>query len=923
MKQAVSRLSWIFVLLPMGLLAARANAALQQVTSVEGMTEYRLDNGLRVLLIPDSTHPTLTVNLTVLVGSRFEGYGESGMAHLLEHMLFKGTPTFPVPKGLLTKKGARWNGTTWLDRTNYFETVHATDTNLDLFIHFEADRLVNCPIRQEDLSTEMTVVRNEFEIGENNPGQVLFKHMQSIAYDWHNYGKPTIGNRSDIERVPADRLREFYKKYYQPDNAMLIVAGNFQPAKALPLIEKYFGPIPRPTRVLQEPYTEEPPQDGERSVSLHRVGEVGEVAMLYHVSAAADPQFAAVSAFADILTDAPSGPLYKALVETHKAASVINESEPAHDAGFLVFSARVPAGGQLDEVRQIMSQTIEQVAENGITEQQLERVKRRFASERDRELANTSALAVDLSNWQGMGDWRLFFLMRDRVEKLTPPEVQAAAQRFLRPSNRTVGVYVPSPQADRTPIPPPPDLTAMLDGYKGREAVAAGEQLDPDPMKIEARVTRSQLAGGIKVALLPKKSRQQMVVLHLTLRYGNERSLRGMREATEFLPRLMTRGSKRLSRQLIEDTLDAARATLNGAGEPGVFTFTLTVERPHLREALDVLGQVLREPSFPADEFEVLRRQSLAQLERGRSEPRVLAGNELSRKLNPYSADDARCEPTIDERIALLKSLSVSDVASLYAKQLGASVGELAVVGDFAPDELMPAMAKMLSGWESPVKYERLTYALANPQGTFQSIDTPDKANAVYVAGLPVPLLDSDDDYPALQLANHVLGGGASSRLWLRLREKEGFSYGTGSALRLRPLDRAGVLSLSALFNPHNAAKLRAAAEEEVRRLVTDGPEAAELDAARDEYLRERMLSRTDDGVLAAMLAGQLHLGRTMEFEATLEGKMRAVTRDQVLAAARKYIDPQKLTIIEAGDFAKSSESQAGSAPPSSKLIEK
>src|SRR6266550_8842352 len=227
----------------------------KKIASVEGITEYQLDNGLRVLVFPDSSQSKVTVNMTVLVGSRQEGYGETGMAHLLEHMVFKGTPRHPhVPKEL-QEHGAQFNGSTSNDRVNYFETLAATDENLDFALDLEADRMVNSFIKKEDLDSEMTVVRNEFERGENSPGSVLSKRIAAAAYDWHNYGKSTIGNRSDIERVPVENLRAFYKKYYQPDNAVVVIAGRFDEAKALALVQKYFGVLPRPARKLENTYT--------------------------------------------------------------------------------------------------------------------------------------------------------------------------------------------------------------------------------------------------------------------------------------------------------------------------------------------------------------------------------------------------------------------------------------------------------------------------------------------------------------------------------------------------------------------------------------------------------------------------------------------------------------------------------------------
>src|ERR1700735_5904311 len=245
-------------------------AAAQQVRSIEGVTEYRLANGLQVLLYPDQSSSTVTINVTYKVGSRHESYGESEMAHLLEHMNFKGTPTHPKIMDELSSRGANANATTAYDRTNYFETLPATPGNLEWALGFEADRMTHSLIAKKDLDTEMTVVRNEFEMGENNPAHVLSERVLETAYLWHNYGHPTIGARADIEGVPIERLQKFYHTYYQPDNAALIVTGKFDQQATLKYIEKVFGAIPKPTRVLPKFYTEEAPQDGMREVALRR-----------------------------------------------------------------------------------------------------------------------------------------------------------------------------------------------------------------------------------------------------------------------------------------------------------------------------------------------------------------------------------------------------------------------------------------------------------------------------------------------------------------------------------------------------------------------------------------------------------------------------------------------------------------------------
>ncbi|MBL8151892.1 MAG: insulinase family protein, partial [Blastocatellia bacterium] len=347
----------------------------EKVTSVEGINEYKLENGLRVLLIPDQSKQTITVNITYLVGSRHEGYGETGMAHLLEHMVFKGTPKHPNIPQELTEHGTRPNGTTWVDRTNYFETFQATEENLDWALDLEADRMVNSFIAKKDLDSEMTVVRNEFESGENDPQGVLLERTISTAFLWHNYGNSTIGARADIENVPIERLQAFYKKYYQPDNAVLIVAGKFDEAKTLEKIHKYFAPIPKPDRQLIHTYTLDPVQDGERFVTLRRVGDIQALCAVYHIPATSHPDYPAVELLTRILGDDTTGRLKKALVDTKKATSVSGFSFRWREPSVAIFAAELKKEDSLEEARELLQKVIEGIASQPVTKEEVDRAR--------------------------------------------------------------------------------------------------------------------------------------------------------------------------------------------------------------------------------------------------------------------------------------------------------------------------------------------------------------------------------------------------------------------------------------------------------------------------------------------------------------------------------------------------------------------
>jgi len=335
-------------------------SGIERVGTVEGITEYKITrNGLRVLLFPDASSNKVTVNMTYVVGSRHENYGETGMAHLLEHLVFKGTPRhLNIPKEL-SDHGCLPNGSTSFDRTNYFETCTATDENLRWAIDLETDRMVNSFIARKDLDSEMTVVRNEFESGENNPTQVLYQRTLAAMFEWHNYGKTTIGARSDIEGVNIERLQAFYRRFYQPDNAVLTIAGKFDEVKALALVAELGGAIPKPERVLPPTYTEEPTQDGERAVTVRRVGGNQILIAGYHIPAGSHPDMGPVDLLGTILGERTNGRLYKRLVETKKATTSFSQAMEMAEPGAMLNAAILGKTDNLEEARKILLDTVD------------------------------------------------------------------------------------------------------------------------------------------------------------------------------------------------------------------------------------------------------------------------------------------------------------------------------------------------------------------------------------------------------------------------------------------------------------------------------------------------------------------------------------------------------------------------------------
>tara|TARA_R110002049_G_scaffold309268_1_gene519613 strand:- start:152566 stop:155406 length:2841 start_codon:yes stop_codon:yes gene_type:complete len=887
---------------------SQTSETLMKVTEIEGISEYRLDNGVRVLLFPDNSKEVVTVNMTIFVGSRHEGYGEAGMAHLLEHMLFKGTPDHPQVPKVLQDRGARFNGTTWLDRTNYYETMPASDDNLEFAIKLEADRLVNSYIKGEDLESEMTVVRNEFESGENSPIRVLMQRIQSAAFDWHNYGRSTIGNRSDIERVPIVNLRRFYKKFYRPDNVMVIVAGKFEPETALQYIEQHFGALKTPDTPIDQTYTVEPAQDGERTVVLRRVGEVQLVGTAYHVPASSHPDFAAAKALVYVMGDEPSGRLYKNLVETEVASNVYSLSYALAEPSLFMAIAEVPPSNSIDTAKERLIHTMEQsLIDEPVTEQEVERAKQQILKQRELEAADSDRIAVSLSDWAAQGDWRLYFLYRDAIEKLTKEQVQAAAEKYFTRNNRTVGLFHPSETSERVEIPEAPDLVALLKDYKGREAVAAGEEFDPSPLAIEERTERGKLTGGIEYALLPKKTRGETVSLMLTLRFGTGETLKDKIGAVELLGILMNRGTEKLDYQALQDELTRLRAELSMNSTIGLLQITVKTKREFLPEVVSLLGDVIRRPRLDGDELEVLRRQIVTGLQKSLTEPQALAPRHVRRTLAPYPQDDVRYVKSIEDEIEMYQNVTIDEIRALHQEFLGNQDGELAVAGDFDPAELKAAMTSQLENWDSSQPYVRVDKP-AHPEvpGSMTVIQIPDKANAFFFSTQHYQLQDTDPEYASLVLGNFILGGGTlSSRLGDRVRQQEGLSYGVRSSVTARTKDDRVDFTLYAITNPQNKDKLVDVMMEEIERLRKDGVTADELEKAKTSYLQAARVRRTGDQSLAGQLLGSMFNERTLQYVADHEQQISDATIESVNAAINKYIQPDRLVMAIAGDFEK------------------
>ena len=880
------------------------------VKQVEDIKEYKLSNGLQVLLLPDASQNNLVVNIVYKVGSKHEGYGEKGMAHLLEHMLFKSTKNLGDIKKMLSDKGGAANGTTYYDRTNYYEVFPSTDENLSWALEMEADRMINATLLQEDLDKEFSVVRNEFEIGENDPTSVLMERTINTAYLWHNYGLSTIGSKEDIERVKTPQLRRFYEKYYQPDNAVLVVAGKFDEAKAIGFIEQYFSVIPKPTRVLDEILTVEPAQDGEKYIEVKRNGDSKHIQMAYHTASYADKDFAALEALEHILNNDPSGYLHQALVETQKVSSLWAYSPTVRDASFMLFNFDVP--NDKDQVKTLaeIKAEVAKIGDINYTQEDLDRAKTSLLKDIESLQNNTIGTAINLTEIIGSGDYRLGYLHRDNVENLTVEDIKRVAKKYFKDNNRTVGLFIPT--KDEVRVKPAEflntDINTLVKDYTGKEKSQDIREFAPTIANLEQNYTSGQLSNGLKYGIIDKDLKGEKVNISISIPVGNQKDLHNKQYIGSLAASMLTAGTKTLSKQEIKDKLDLLKSSVSIRFAGQNIMISVSSYRNTIKETMDILNDVLKNPVFPESELTKIKLEYTTYLEGNLNDPQTVAFNKLSQMTSNEAKGSIFYSSSTQEDIDGFKAVTIPEIKDFYNKFFGANNGVATVIGIQDQAEAKGLLEHVLGNWNNQTKFERAYPTFfATKQGK-EIIQTPDKENAAAVGSLNFQMNRTNPDYAALTFANEVMGGGfMTARIPQRLREKEGISYGAGTSLSI-PYDVKNDNSswmIYAFLNPTKRTEVETAINDEFAKLVANGITEDELKANKTSWKNARQTNLGSDNYLLSLSNMRLMYDTPFSDFDKLNAEIDKLTVKQVNAAIKKYLQPSKFTTIYVGDFTK------------------
>ena len=917
------------------------------VTEEEGVGEYRLRaNGLKLLLVENRVAPVVSFLVLYRVGSRNEAVGYTGATHLLEHMLFKGTPTFNKERrtqiaATLQRVGADFNATTWYDRTNYFETLPSDA--LELAAHLEADRMRNSFIADADRQSEMTVVRNELERGQNEPMLVLDEAVYAAAFREHPYHHPTIGWRADVENVPTARLKEFYDTFYHPNNATVIVAGDFARGRALALVEQYFGAFPASPAPIPEVYTDEPPQQGERRLRIRRAGELPLVQVAYRTPAAlgqtsvlSNAELAARAAsppdgndifplvvLSNALSNGVTSRLYQALVETELAVSVEARVDQFRDPGlFNVYAAARP-GVEPARVEEVIHREVERAA-RGLSEAEVEKAKRQIVAAVAYERDGTHNVAAQMSEAEAVADWRFYQTYARNVARVTADDVRRVASSYLAEDNRTVGHFIPKggdgdggdglksvkggaakssrPHGFR-PYRDPEDAAAGAgDGGAGGTPGAGGGGVPaPAGAGVASRVARAELGTGA-VLLVLENDATPTVSIRGSLRAGSYFEPRDQPGLARLAAGMLARGTRRRTKLELAGDLEAVGAELDFEADPFAVQLggrSLAADFPLL---LGALAEMLREPSFPEDELEKLKQQTVAAVMEQQADTRLRAYERLSQTVfdeaNPFYTHAA------ERLVESINATTAADVRRFHEKFYGGRSLILSVVGDVRPAEARRLFEESFAAFGGPESVEIEVADPAQQTGARREfVLLREKANVDILLGTAAPLRRDASDYYAAVLANRALGESTlSSRLGLQVRDVEGLTYGIGSRFRAPSL-AAGPWYIAVSVNPGNVERAIESALGVLRDYVEHGIRPEELEDEKSSAVGSFKVALATNAGMAEALWNAEFYGLGPDYVDRYPQLIRAVTAEEVNAAVRKYFRPDHLTVVIAGDI--------------------
>lgn len=888
---------------------------IEHIQTLDGIQEYRLsENGLRVLLMPNPGLPVATVMVTYQVGARNEVAGTTGATHILEHMMFKGTDRFNSSDGSdysseMERIGARSNATTYFDRTNYYATLPSE--YVAHTIELEADRMRNLRIREADLASEMTVVRNEYERGENSPVSTLIKEIYSAAFVAHPYTHPTIGWRSDIESTTPEKLRAFYDDFYWPENAVLTVIGGFDIDATLEAVQQFYGAVPKAPHTIPVVETIEPKQLGPRRLIIERSGQVGVVMTAFKAPAGAHEDWAALSLIEQIVGADKTGRLYRALEDQGKASSTFTYAPQLRDPSLFTLGAYLTAEATHEETEAIILNEIKKLIGGGVTVDELARAKSVIQANTVYGRDGPYAIADQINEAIAMGDWTNYVNLPKAIQNVTAKEIKRVAAKYFIRNHSTTGWFVPQqsstvahlshsahgPHYFRDPAVFGPSHNAPETNAHSSASTHASVSQAP-LVDFSSHMQRASIAGIEIIAIdMPIHDVVSFVgsfAAGETLSPVDAPTLAGLTAL------MLDKGTQRNDRFAIAERLDTLGAGIGFSASAHSLGFSGQFLREDAGAVMGLLAEQLREPAFDAEVLETLKSRQSAGLLQAIDNPDYRANAQVARLLYPKGHPNYSDE--IDVLLEDLKATTISDIAQFHADHYGPKSMRLVFAGDIDFEQLTAAVEFAFEGWSGGVDYPaELPTQLKNIQQS-KRIHIADRTSVAVHYAQNTGIQRNDDDYIPFMLGNYILGGSFNSRLMQAVRKQQGLTYSIRSG-HSGDILTPGNWSLSASFSPALLDQGLAATEAVFTEWYEQGINPAEVQKAIDTLSGAYLVGLSTTARVAGQVLSFVQRGFDPEYIDEYPQHLRTVTAEQVNRTIRQHLKPQQHTLVVAGSL--------------------
>lgn len=858
-----------------------------------GISEYLLEsNGLKILLAENHNSPVVTVMPLYRVGSRNEAVGHTGATHILEHMMFKGVKdgqtgevyNFP---DRFRQYGGVWNATTWFDRTNYFETVPAR--HLELCIKTEADRMRNLEIKEEERVTEMTVVRSELEIGENNPDRVLLQKLYAHAFVEHPYHHPTIGWTTDVEAISVERLKAFYDVYYWPNNTTLLLIGDFEPAQALAMVQKYYGVHPASPHPIPSVVTVEPAQEGERRFDIVRAGDAPRVAIGFHVPQATHADTYSVAAIAAILGGGrKSSRLYRALVDTKLASSAHVWHFEQRDPGMIMVFATPAEGVSHETVEKAIYAELDKLAAAGVDADELKRAKLSHRKQMVLAASDPMQLADAIGEAESVADWTFYTTYAEKLDAVTSEDIQRAAGQYFAKENRTVGYFIPkqSEAQEEAPEAAPAQAVAAAPAETAKSSFAA-------------RTHVKTLANGLKLLVLPTPG-TGIVGMSLKFKAGGYFAPAEKPLVSSFTSSLLTSGTKSMDARQISAAFEEMGSGIGFRSGNFYTNGGSKVAAVDFEQLVKIAADMLINPAFPDSELATLKVRYAAHFKEAGSDPESLADTTLNHAL--YGADSIYHDKSPKDCLAELATITREDLVNFHKSTYTPKGAVLTVVGDITVEAAQALIESTLGAWEGAEPREIVVPATPAALSAGKRIDVhvPEKRSASIALGYASEIYRTAEDFLAARIANAAFGSGFTSRLFKVVRVKNGLTYGINSGFK-DPSFAGQMFSIEAQVNPKNIERTVELVNQLVREFVDGGISEAELSTEAGFAAGTFEVQLRNPDAVASVMTDFEFLGLGVQAMDSYAAELSSLTVETVNAAIRKYIDPDKFVTVVAG----------------------